>query len=146
MVRVPCKKLGNIKLPAGARNQLCQHVPPRRCLEELRICTTERREAVLPVFYDVHPGNYDAALLTRSYYELRADLPKTPRDTKQRWVDALTWVQGISGITGWVHSSAKECAAAVVCGQVPQIVFCQDQSSHSLTDRAACLCQTHIPA
>ena len=89
---------------------------PRRCLEELRICTTERREAVLPVFYDVQPGDYDDARLGRSYKEMIADLPKTPRDTKQRWVKALTWVQGISGVTGWVHSSAKECAAAFMCG------------------------------
>ena len=90
---------------------------PRRCLEELRICTSERREAVLPVFYDVQPGDYDAALLLRSYHEMRADLPNTPRDTKQRWVDALTWVRGVSGVTGWVHSSAKECATTLLCGQ-----------------------------
>ena len=81
------------------------------CLEELRICTSERREAVLPVFYDVQPGDYDAALLVRSEKEMRADLPSTPRDTKQQWVDALSWVRGVSGVTGWVHSSAKECAA-----------------------------------
>lgn len=81
---------------------------------------SERREAVLPVFYDVQPGDYDAALLVRSFNEMRTDLPKTPRDTKQRWIDALSWVRGVSGVTGWVHSSAKECAAAVVYGQIRQ--------------------------
>ena len=96
------------------------HAPPGRCLEELRICTLERREAVLPVFYDVQPGDYDAALLVRSYNKMRADLPSTPRDTKQRWVDALSWVRGVSGMTDWVHSSAKECAAVPECGQVCQ--------------------------
>ena len=70
------------------------------------------------MFYDVQPGEYDAARLVRSFNEMRADLPKTPRETKQRWVDALSWVRGVSGVTGWVHSSRKECATALVLGRV----------------------------
>ena len=64
------------------------------------------------MFYDVQPGDHNAALLMQSYYDMRADLPSTPRETKQRWVEALTWVRGVSGLTGWVHCSANECAAA----------------------------------
>lgn len=70
----------------------------------------ERREAVMPIFYDVQPGKYDLEVLKKTYEKMRSDLPDTPKDTLQRWVDALTWVRGVSGVTGWRHNSKIECA------------------------------------
>lgn len=85
------------------------HTHCRRCMEELRIAA-ERREHVLPIFCDVEPGTFDRGSLKRSYFAMRSDLPESPADTLQRWVDALTWVRGVSGITGWRHDSASKCA------------------------------------
>ena len=82
-------------------------------MEELRIAV-ERREHVLPIFCDVEPGSLDMGSLKQSYDDMKSDLPDTPQDTLQRWVDALSWVRGVSGVTGWVHSSAKECALATL--------------------------------
>ena len=79
-------------------------------MEELRIAT-ERREHALPIFCDVEPGTVDHNSLKPSYFYMKSDLPDTPEDTMQRWVDALTWVRGVSGITGWRHDSASKCAA-----------------------------------
>ena len=94
-----------------------------------------------------------------SYSEMRTDLPKTPRETKQRWVDALTWVHGVSGVTGWVHSSSKECAAAIVYqynqynqynvvlvyGQVRHQVARANRNPHYSTDRTSMLVATIHP-
>ena len=66
---------------------------------------------MLPIFCDVEPGTVDHKSLKQSYCDMKSDLPNTPEDTMQRWVDALTWVRGVSGITGWRHDSASKCAA-----------------------------------
>ena len=51
-----------------------QPMSARRCLEELRIMA-ERREAVMPIFYDVQPGKYDLKVLKKSYKKMLRDLP-----------------------------------------------------------------------
>ena len=74
------------------------------CLEEARIAA-ERRNAVLPVFFDRMPSEVDAALLQRAWHELRLELPSAPANTPELWRDAL---RHISNISGWEHRSGTE--------------------------------------
>ena len=89
-------------------------------MEELRVAA-ERREHVLPIFCDVEPGTFDRGSLEQAYFSMRSDLPDTPEDTLQRWVAALLWVRGVSGITGWRHDSASKCAAALTSADVQRL-------------------------
>ena len=78
---------------------------------------------MLPIFCDVEPGTLDHGSLKRSYLSMRSDLPDTPLDTLQRWVEALMWVRGVSGITGFRHFSASKCAATAAYAVVPTLAF-----------------------
>ena len=99
----------------------------------------------MPIFYDVQPGKYDLKVLKKSYKKMLRDLPGTPKDTPQRWVDALTWVHGVSGVTGWRHNPKSEC----VPSRTPCSYFCHSglqcalslMQSLLLTDwRLLCIC------
>ena len=99
---------------AGDKHPLAPAHNRRRCLEELRIAA-DRREHILPIFCDVEPGSLDHVSLKQSYADMKRDLPDTPEDTLKQWEDALSWVRGVSGVTGWVHSSTLTCATATSC-------------------------------
>lgn len=109
-----CSVAGNKQAVAPAHTR-------RRCLEELRIAA-ERREHILPIFCDVEPGSLDPVSLKQSYDDMKRDLPDTPEDTLKQWEDALSWVRGVSGVTGWVHSSTLTCATATSCAVMVNLV------------------------
>ncbi|KAK9819376.1 hypothetical protein WJX81_000475 [Elliptochloris bilobata] len=75
---------------------------------------------------------------------LSPDFCRSRWDSKQRWMDALTWVRGVSGVTGWVHSTATDYEHSLVNDVVAKAeqllashAFCSEQVSEAVHECAA---------
>ncbi|KAK9811895.1 hypothetical protein WJX72_012004 [[Myrmecia] bisecta] len=102
------------------------------CMEELRIATTESKHKIKPVFFIVKPGSVNEAALAESLADMQKSLPATPDSKLQEWRDALTWVKGLGGVSGWLHDPKKQSQAELVEAVTASILGALDVKARHL--------------